>query len=265
MERQSALLPFVRAGLEKDEKVLYIAGDDHRAEIVEAFRRAGDDVADALDDGRIEVTEASEKYLADGAFARGQIIRNLRGEIETTRAQGFRRVRIAGEMDWALDSDTDPNELIAYEEQVDELLRETDTAALCQYDRTLFDAVTRRAAEQIHHLVLAERNRDGGAPCELLVERGPEGETVLRGEADGLSCASLERSLQAAIARSDEIRLDLSDLSFVSAAALRAIRNAGKTLDRRGGHLTLVSPRPVVRHVVTLMGFSGNIAIEDVA
>jgi anti-anti-sigma factor len=166
-------------------------------------------------------------------------------------------------MGWAQTSATDVRELIDYEDRVDALLRESDTAALCQYDRGRFDLPTMRDAERSHPLVLAERDSAGGAPAELLVERGANGATVLRGEAEGRSCESLARSLEAAIARGDDVRLDLSDLSYIGAAALRAIRDAAETLQARGGRLTLVSPRPVVKNVVTLMGFTESLRIEE--
>jgi len=259
------VLSFVRSGLREGERVLYIAADRPRDQVTAELARAGGDVSDALDAERLIVGTSGDRYLADGRFTADRTIDGLRREIEVARDAGFDKMRLVGEMSWALDKGTDLRSLIEYEARVDGMLRETATAALCQYDRRLFDLVTRRATERVHPLVLAERDGYGGAACELLVERGPNGDTILRGEADGASSESLQYSLRAAVARSHDVRLDLSDLSFIGAASLSTIRDAARTLDARGGRLTLVSPRPVVRHVVTLMGFPASIAIEGVA
>jgi anti-anti-sigma factor len=188
------VLRFVHAGLQGRQKVVYIAEDDRRDDVVGLFEQAG-------------------RYVSE-AFADGQ-------------------------------------------------LRETGTVALCQYDHRRFDRATAREAERVHQLVLAERDADGGAPCELLVERGPNGDAVLRGEVDSHSCGSLAKSLSATIARSDAVRLDLGDLSFIGAAGLQVIRDAAREIDARGGCLTLISPRPAVRQVIGLMGLDSQVVVEQ--
>jgi anti-anti-sigma factor len=262
-EQRQAVLPFVRTGLDAGEKVLYVAEDGHGEEMAGFFSRSGTDLSDAIADERLEIGTAADHYLRDGSFDPTRMIGHLRDAVTKSRKEGFTRLRIAGEMGWAQTSSTDVRQLIEYEDRVDFLLRESGTAALCQYDRGRFDLPTVRDAEHSHQLVLAERDSAGGSPSELLIERGANGATVLRGEAEGRSCKSLVRSLETAIARSNDVRLDLSDLSYIGAAALRAIRDAAETLQARGGRLTLVSPRPVVRNVVSLMGFTDSLVIEE--
>jgi anti-anti-sigma factor len=260
--RHSAALRFVRRGLGEGQKVVYVAGERRRDAVACSLAASGPDLAGAIAAGRLDVRPPNEAYLEGRGFDAGRTIERLRDEIASAPGEGFSGMRIAAEMDWVPSSGTDPRSLIDYESRVEELLRQTGTAALCQYDRRSFDLETTREAERVHHLVLAERDAQGGAPCELLIERGPSGETVLRGEADGRSAESLARSLAVTIARSDDVRLDLRDLSYVGAAGLRAIRDAGEALAARGGRLTLVSPRPVVTQVVTLMGLTESIAVE---
>lgn len=254
--KRAALVPFIHAGLRDGAKVVVLAEKCNRDALT-------DFLADSIAAEGLSVDDAEGTYLDSGHFDADRMLDHLRQEISTARTAGYSGLRIAGDMGWALASKVDLSSVMDYEDQVDALLGETGTAGLCMYDRRRFDLATSREAERIHHLVLAERDVDGGAPCELLVERGPDGETVLRGEAGGPSAASLARSLAAAVARTDDLRLDLSDLSFVGAAGLRAIRDAARTIEARGGKLTLVSPRPVVRQVVGLMGLPGSAAPTD--
>jgi anti-anti-sigma factor len=264
-EQGRAVLPFIRAGLDAGEKVLYVAEDERGEQMTDFFERSGSDLSAALAGDRLEVGIARDHYLRGGSFDAGRMIRDLSDAVIESREGGFAHLRIAGEMGWATTSSTDIREVIDYEDRVDALLRESGTAALCQYDRGRFELAAMREAERSHQLVLAERDAAGGAPSELLVERSAGGATVLRGEAEGHSAESLARSLEATIARGDDVRLDLSDLSYMGAASLRAIRDAAEVLETRGGRLTLVSPRPVVRHVVKLMGLPRSLVVEDAA
>lgn len=261
--RDHATLEFVRAGLEGGEKVVYIASDDRREQLVERFRAGGDDVAGALAAGRFSVQAASDAHLAGGRFDGDRTIDQLRGDIAGARDEGYPAIRFAGEIDWSLSPETDMRAVIDYEDRVDTLLRETGTAALCQYDYRRFDLATVRDCERVHPLVLAERNTAGGAPCELLIERGPGRELVLRGEAGGGSCASLARSLTAAAEREPDLRVDLNHLSLIDAAGLQTIRDAARAIQAAGGQMTLVSPRPVVNQVVGLMGFDDALTIDE--
>ncbi len=261
--RSAAVLRFIRTGLHARQKVVYIAENDRLGEVTKLFTHGDRYVAEAFGDGRLSVRTTSDAYLASGEFDGDAMIATLREDIAEARRAGFTAYRITGEMEWALSSDTDSQAVIDYEHRVDDLLRETGTAALCQYDHRRFARITVRESERVHPLVLAERDANGGGPSELLIERGPDGATVLRGEADSHSCGSLAKSLSAAIARSDAVRLDLADLSFIGAAGLQVIRDAAREIDARGGSLTLISPRPAVRQVVGLMGFDRQVVIEQ--
>jgi anti-anti-sigma factor len=261
--RRDAVLSFVRSGLDHHEKVVYFAADERHGEVVGHFAAAGNDICEALAEGILSVRASSDGHLAGGDFDAEQMYVTLRDEIAMACNDGFSACRFAGEMDWIHAPGVDRRAVVDYEHQVDALLRETGSAALCQYDHREVDLATVRDCVEVHHLVLAERNRDGGAACELLIERGPNGETVLRGEIDGGSCESLSLSLSKAIARTDDLRLDLGDLSFIGAAGLQVIRDSARTIEALGGRMTLLSARPVVRQVVGLMGFEDSVVLEE--
>lgn len=259
--RRDPVLHFLRAGLQAGEKVVYIT-EDGPGEGFAGSIVPGPDTSAALASGQLEVRSAEDVYLTAGAFDIEGVIELLHESAAQAQLQGFSGHRVTGEMDWALSSGVGTAPLFDYEQRVDAALRQTGTTALCQYDKRRFDAQTVREVERVHPLVLADEG--DGAGHGLLIEPGPAGALILRGEIDRSNSASLARSLEAVAARRDEVRLDLRELSFIDVAGLRAIRNAAEQIEAAGGSLTLVAPRFVVRLVITLLGIDGKLTIEEV-
>lgn len=237
--------------------------DGQRDALVGAFVGAGPDLVQALAEDQIQLARPQESYLDGGSFDADRMIDRTRSAIASARRDGFSGLRLVVDMGWVVTSQTDLRAVIDYEDRIDGLLVETGTAAICNYGRERFHMPEMRNAECVHQLVLGERDPDGGAPSPLLIERGRGGEIVLRGEADNVSCHSLSRSLAAEVTRTEHLRLDLRDLSFVGAAGMQAIRAAAESVQAIGGDVTLTSPRPAVRQIVDLMGLDRSVTIQD--
>ena len=97
----------------------------------------------------------------------------------------------------------------------------------------------------------------------VLIEPGPDGDLVVRGEVDHTNCTFLAASLELAGRGQSDVRLDLRDLEFIDVAGVRAIHSAAAGLEAGGRRLTLVSPRGAVRRVIDLTEF--GLMIEDAA
>ncbi|MEI7742843.1 MAG: MEDS domain-containing protein, partial [Chloroflexota bacterium] len=138
-ELRATVTPFLREGLERGEKVVYIV-DARTAEMVlVSLRDDGIDPAPFLDRGQLSILGREETYLRGGAFNPEGMIALLRSETDLALAQGYAGLRVTGEMTWALRSVTDPADLVRYEVLLNEFFPGSRCLAICQYDRRRFD------------------------------------------------------------------------------------------------------------------------------
>src|SRR6202162_2800898 len=137
-EQFAAALPFLRAGLERQERCLYIANENSAAAVLDALREAGADVDHYVRSRALFIAGKQEMYPAHGRFDPDSMISFL-SEIAREPGNGkFSGLRILGEMTWALEEDTAPDSLIEYEAKLNHFVREHAVRVLCQYHRDRF-------------------------------------------------------------------------------------------------------------------------------
>jgi PAS domain S-box-containing protein len=138
-EHRALLTPFLRRGLERGEKVLYIV-DARTAETVLGYLRDdGLEVEPYLSSGQLSVLTADNVYMREGAFDPDGMISLLRSETEQALAEGYSALRVTGEMSWALRGLPGSERLIEYEAKLNEFFPGSKCLAVCQYDRRSFD------------------------------------------------------------------------------------------------------------------------------
>ena len=95
-------------------------------------------------------------------------------------------------------------------------------------------------------------------------ESGPV--VVLSGEADVVSAARLNELLTAQLtAGAQDLRVDVSELTFADSATVRALVLAARTLRERHGSLILIRPQVAVARVLELMGATGLLVVQGAA
>ncbi len=171
-------IPFVREGLERGERCLYVVDDNDVADVVDAMEAAGIDVEAARDTGLLSLHATADGAPGDGSFDPGDATACLDDVVaETVEERGFERVRVAGEMTWTLDGDggTDREALAAYEAALGDHVRGGAVTALCQYDRTRFPGAVLRDVVRSHPQFVADgelrRNFDYVPPAQSFTER----------------------------------------------------------------------------------------------
>lgn len=139
-EQFATAIPFVRAGVNQDERCLYIAADNTEAEVVTALNEAGIDVEDVRESGQLTIHTAADTYLRTGSFDADDMLAFWESALETAYDDDYTGLRAATEMTWALESDTDHDVLTAYENRLNTLFSDDEYAILCQYDRNCVPA-----------------------------------------------------------------------------------------------------------------------------
>ncbi|MBW1933126.1 MAG: MEDS domain-containing protein [Deltaproteobacteria bacterium] len=137
-EHRALITPYLRQGLERKEKVVYIT-DAHSAETILGYLRGdGVDVEPYLDSGQLAVLPAEAVYLPGGTFDPDRVIELLRTQTKLALAEGYSALRATGEMSSALRGIPGSERLLEYEAKVNRFFPGSRLLGLCQYDRRLF-------------------------------------------------------------------------------------------------------------------------------
>ncbi|QLD90087.1 MEDS domain-containing protein [Natronomonas salina] len=166
-----AVVPFVREGLERGERCIYVADDNTVDEVLDALRAGGIDVDAARESGALSVHTEADTYRRSGEFDREAMLEFWEEALSEATAGEFAGVRAAAEMTWALDADdTDLDDLCEYEELLNPLYDGEDYAVLCQYNRDRFPAEVLHDVLKTHPLLVY----DGTTVCRNFYYTPPE-------------------------------------------------------------------------------------------
>ncbi len=161
-EQLAMVAPFVRSGLERGERCLYILGESTKDTLVASLRRGGIDVDATVSRDALHITGGPRSSLRNGVFVPGAMLRLLSDAAASAKASGFTALRVAGEMTWLLRREARIDRLLEYESRVNDFLPKHDMLALCQYHRPRFSPTIIRGVIQTHPQVVF------GGPEEFL-------------------------------------------------------------------------------------------------
>ncbi|MEI6310260.1 MAG: MEDS domain-containing protein, partial [bacterium] len=227
------LVPFLRDGLERREKVSYIVDHSGSAAILEMLEQAGLNTREALASGQLEIFSREETYLLGGFFDPDRMIATLRQlDVEALRA-GWTALRVTGEMTWVLSKLPGWERLIEYEAKLNNFFPGSHSLALCQYWEEKFDPRLLLDVVRTHPLVIS-----GDLVCENPFFVPPE--ELLLAVGDSVPPNTYRRYLSIIEERAmQQERLQKSETLFRS---LYQFSPVGVELFDREGKLTTVNP-----------------------
>jgi PAS domain S-box-containing protein len=137
-EHKAVLTPYMRFGLENNEKVFYIVDTHTSDSVLDYLRDDGVQVESYLNSGQLVILTVNESYMKGGVFDPDSMINMLSEETEKALKEGYAALRVTGEMSWALKGLPGSERLIEYEAKVNEFFPNHKALAICQYDMGLF-------------------------------------------------------------------------------------------------------------------------------
>jgi ABC-type transporter Mla MlaB component len=246
-----AAVRFLSAGLDRNERLLWI-GDGAEERLQRSGGRLG--AVDRLTDrGTLRILPATEAYTATGAFGPEEQLRFYSAEIRRALDDGYSGLRVVAEVTPVLAAGASPAGFLAWEHLCDDELisRGAGLAALCSYRRgEVPDDVLADAAAR-HPVVHCP---PGTAPFRVWFE---DGRLTVGGEVDAFSADRLARLLAAGHVEGPSVRLDLSGLTFVDLAGVRAVAAWARGLDPGPARLELSGASRLFRRMWALLGPAG--------
>jgi len=139
-EQFATVAPFIRTGIEQNERCLYCYDDNSREELLAALSGGGVPVEQALADGRLTVKPAEAVFREGGAFDRASMVETLAELVAETKASDeFDRLRVTAENTWLTDCDTPVEEFFEYEAEANHVVDHESFVGLCQFSRDQLD------------------------------------------------------------------------------------------------------------------------------
>ncbi|MFC6763866.1 MEDS domain-containing protein [Natrinema soli] len=167
-ERFDAAIPFIRHGLDQNDRCMYIVDESTEAEVKAAMRAAGLDVDAALAAGTLSFHTIQETYLRNGTFDPDEMI-DFYAEMVADATEEYAALRIIAETTWLQEETTTVDQFIEYEARVNDLFADEDALAICQYDRDGFPPEIIRKIVRTHpHLIY------NGTVCHNVYYTPPE-------------------------------------------------------------------------------------------
>lgn len=171
-ERCAAIVPFLQVGLERGDRCVYIADDNSCEDVLEAMRDGGIDVDAAQAHGALSVVTKQDAYLKQGFFDPDWMIDFLGQATESALEDGFRALRVTGEMTWVFGGDPGVERLVEYEAKLNRFFPRHECLAICQYNRKRFEAAMLIDVIRTHPFVISGAtvcdNSDYVPPDEFL-------------------------------------------------------------------------------------------------
>jgi KaiC/GvpD/RAD55 family RecA-like ATPase len=143
-------VPFIEEGLEQGDRCTCVVCEESKEGLQGIWQRHGIDVKAALASGQLSMLSAEESYLAPGCFSPEKMIESYEAALHTAMVEGYKVIRIIGEMSWALQEKPGVERLMEYEAKVHKMLIRYPQVTICAYNITRFRGDTIMDALRVH-------------------------------------------------------------------------------------------------------------------
>src|SRR6266702_6143316 len=137
-EHYAVAIPFIRIGLDRGEKCIYIADDGTVGDVRQAMQSEGIDVERAIASKALVLATKEQAYLEHGSFDPDWMFSFWKEATQLAISEGFSALRATGETEWVLRGGRGLERWMEYESRLTHTLSESNCSALCQYNRRLF-------------------------------------------------------------------------------------------------------------------------------
>ena len=168
-EHYAVAVPFIRIGLDRGEKCIYIADDGTVGDVRQAMQSEGIDVERATASKALVLATKEQAYLEHGSFHPDWMFTFWKEATQLAMSEGFSALRATGETEWVLRGGRGLERWMEYESRLTHTLSESNCSALCQYNRRLFPPELLLDVIRTHPMVVY-----GGTVCRNLYHVPPD-------------------------------------------------------------------------------------------
>src|SRR2546428_1677253 len=137
-EHYAVAIPFIRIGLDRGEKCIYIADDGTVGDVRQAMQSERIDVDRAIASKSLVLATKEQAYLRHGSFNPDWMFTFWEEATQSAMSEGFSALRATGETEWVVRGARGLERWMEYESRLTHAVSENNCSALCQYNRRLF-------------------------------------------------------------------------------------------------------------------------------
>lgn len=134
----SLVIPFFIDGLLKNNKCIFIPGEQSSEEIINAFKEFGFDISPHILAKDFIITSYKDIYLKNDVFDISNTTSNLVNAESNALKQEYSALRYAGSASWITENTLIIPEFIKYERLVNDFIESSFIIAACLYKEPLF-------------------------------------------------------------------------------------------------------------------------------
>lgn len=209
-----------------DAAAAYLSEGDARGEKTVTFDPHDSPVQQRLRQYAVMSADPYVDVLGRGELDPERMFTMFRHEAAKARDEGYRRLRVAADMDWLLPATRGRDEALQFEVLLDRVVSDLDATVLCAYRRTSFSPDTILGMLCMHPVKVGD---SGQEPFKLIA--GDDGCWVLSGELDVMGSTVLEPGLRATAG--EPWVVDVSGVVFADVSGMRAIATAARAAQCR--------------------------------
>jgi len=141
-EQLRAAVEYIRGGLSRRERCLWVSGERTVPEFRAALKEAGIDVKAEEARGALVLLSKHEGHLKGGTFDPDRMIAMLHQAVKDALDDGFSGLCAGGDMNWLLDEAPGSERLAEYEARLNHFYQTNHALGLCTYNvRTMPAAI----------------------------------------------------------------------------------------------------------------------------
>ncbi|MCW2603188.1 MAG: hypothetical protein JWN61_1323 [Pseudonocardiales bacterium] len=189
--------------------------------------------------------------LDGGSLDADTMLAMFREQSALAKSQGFSGLRVVADMDWTRPAQAGTASIVAFESLLDRLVHVLAATVVCAYRRSSFDADAVDAFLMVH----PQQSGRADPPALRFVATGVDA-WKLAGELDRAAATMIAAALAAAACAESDCVLDVSELSFVDVAGMRAIADTARAA---GARIQLRGATAALRRYWRLAGFDDGL------
>lgn len=139
-QEDKVMIPFLKEGLERGEKVFCILSSHLRSELLQTLRLAGVEVNPAEKRDQLELKRWEQTVVRNGHFDQEALFSLIQDIFSEGQKQGFALTRFVARMDWVREYDVEINKVLEFEARLNDLLQEFPDPVVCVYELSKFNS-----------------------------------------------------------------------------------------------------------------------------